>query len=334
MSLTIPKNYKSFLTLRQTQKAVKIIKDVFEIELSKLLNLERVSAPLFVYKDSGLNDDLSGIEKPVSFEFGGKQVEIVHSLAKWKRYALKKYNFEPHRGIYADMNAIRANEEPDNFHSIYVDQWDWEVVINREDRTVEFLKETVSKIVCAIHDTWEILNKTYAKAQTSFTHENKVFFITAQELEDMYHDLTPKQREHAITKVHPIVFIMQIGDVLKSGKPHDGRAPDYDDWALNGDLLYYFEPLDTSLEIMSMGIRVDEKSMAEQLKKAGAENRKDLPFHKELLAGEMPLTVGGGIGQSRLCMLLLQKAHIGEVQVSLWPDEMRELCEQNNMKLL
>ena len=334
MSLTIPKDYKSFLTLRQTQKAVKIIKDVFEIELSKLLNLERVSAPLFVYKDSGLNDDLSGIEKPVSFEFGGKQVEIVHSLAKWKRYALKKYNFEPHRGIYADMNAIRANEEPDNFHSIYVDQWDWEVVINREDRTVEFLKETVSKIVCAIHDTWEILNKTYSKAQTSFTHENKVFFITSQELEDKYPDLTPKQREHAITKEHPIVFIRQIGDKLKSGEPHDGRAPDYDDWALNGDLLYYFEPLDTSLEIMSMGIRVDEKSMAEQLKKANAEARKELPFHKELLAGDMPLTVGGGIGQSRLCMLLLQKAHIGEVQVSLWPDEMRELCEQNNMKLL
>ncbi len=289
---------------------------------------------MFVYKDSGLNDDLNGTERAVSFDFGGKEVEIVHSLAKWKRYALKKYGFEPHRGIYADMNAIRADEEPDNFHSIYVDQWDWEVVINREDRSVEFLKETVGKVVCAIHDTWEILNKTYAKAQTMFTHKNDVYFITAQELEDKYPMLTPKQREQEITKEHPIVFIMQIGDKLSSGEPHDGRAPDYDDWKLNGDLIYRFEPLDTSIEIMSMGIRVDERSMLEQLKKAGAEDRKDLPFHRELLAGEMPLTVGGGIGQSRLCMLLLQKAHIGEVQVSLWPDEMREQCEKNNMKLL
>ncbi|MBQ1862652.1 MAG: aspartate--ammonia ligase [Clostridia bacterium] len=334
MGLIIPKDYNPFLSLRQTQKAVKIIKDVFEIELSKLLNLERVSAPLFVYKDSGLNDDLNGTETPVSFDFDGRRAEIVHSLAKWKRYALKKYGFEPHRGIYADMNAIRADEEVDNFHSIYVDQWDWEVVINREDRNIAFLKETVRKIVCAIHDTWEILNKTYSKAQTSFTHDNDVFFISSQELEDMFPSLTPKERENEITKAHPIVFIMQIGDKLKSGKPHDGRAPDYDDWQLNGDLIYRFEPLDTSIEIMSMGIRVDEKSMAQQLKKAGAEERRNLPFHRELLAGNMPLTVGGGIGQSRLCMLLLQKAHIGEVQVSLWPDEMREICENNNMKLL
>ena len=334
MQLKIPDNYKPTMTLRQTQKAVKIIKDVFEIELSKKLNLERVSAPLFVYRESGLNDDLSGIEKPVSFRVGGKDAEIVHSLAKWKRYALKKYEFEPHRGIYTDMNAIRADEEPDNFHSIYVDQWDWEIVINREDRNIDYLKETVNKIVESIHDTWEILNKTYAKAQTLFTHENDVFFITSQELEDMFPNISPKQREEEITKLHPIVFIMQIGDKLKSGKPHDGRAPDYDDWTLNGDLIYWFEPLKTSLEIMSMGIRVDEKSMAEQLKKSGKENRAELPFHKALLNGEMPLTVGGGIGQSRLCMLLLQKAHIGEVQVSLWPDEMREECEKHNIYFL
>lgn len=334
MSIIVPEGYKSFLSVRQTQKAVKIIKDVFEIELSKLLNLERVSAPLFVYKESGLNDDLNGVEKAVSFNFDGKTTEIVHSLAKWKRNALKNYGFQPYSGLYTDMNAIRADETIDNFHSIYVDQWDWETVIGKEDRNLDFLKQTVKKIVSAIHDTWEILNKTYAKAQTLFTHDTDVYFITSQELEDMFPDLDPKQRESEITKLHPIVFIMQIGDKLKSGNKHDGRAPDYDDWQLNGDLIYRFEPLDTALEISSMGIRVDEKALEEQLKKTNAEDRKNLPFHKSLLNGELPLTMGGGIGQSRLCMLLLQKAHIGEVQVSLWDDETVRICKEKNINLL
>ena len=334
MSFIVPKEYKSFLTVRQTQKAVKIIKDVFEIELSKMLNLERVSAPLFVFKDTGLNDDLNGVETPVSFQFDGKKAEIVHSLAKWKRNALHNYNFEPYRGLYTDMNAIRADEIPDNFHSIYVDQWDWEVVINESDRNIEFLKETVKKIVTAIRDTWEILNKTYAKAQNLFTHDNDVFFITTQELEDMFPNLSPKEREEAITKEHPIVFIMQIGDLLKSGVKHDGRAPDYDDWQLNGDLIYRFDPLDTAIEISSMGIRVDKKALEEQLKKANAEDRRNLPFHKALLNGELPFTIGGGIGQSRLCMLLLQKAHIGEVQVSLWDKETLSECKKYGIELL
>lgn len=334
MSLVIPEGYRPSLTVRQTLKAVKIIKDIFEIQISKALNLERISAPLFVTRDSGLNDNLNGVEVPVSFEFDGKTVEIVHSLAKWKRFALKDYGFEPHRGLYADMNAIRACEEPDNFHSIYVDQWDWEVVIDREDRNLEYLKNTVRRIAAAISDTQQLLCKTYAKAQTMFLPDTDVFFITAQELEDMYPGLDPKDRENAIVREHSPVFIMQIGDKLRSGKPHDGRAPDYDDWALNGDLLYYFAPLDCALEISSMGIRVDEKSLDEQLRKANADERRNLPFHKALLAGELPLTIGGGIGQSRICMLMLQKAHIGEVQVSLWPEKMKQKCLANNINIL
>ncbi len=334
MSLQIPKHYEPTLTVRQTLKAVKIIKDVFEVELSKELNLDRVSAPLFVKSSSGLNDNLNGVERPVSFLFDGETVEIVHSLAKWKRLALKEYGFEPYRGLYTDMNAIRADEDPDNFHSLYVDQWDWELVINREDRNIEFLKKTVRKIAEAISNTRTLLSKTYPKTQIESLIDKHVFFITTQELENMYPNLTPKERENAIVKQHSTVFLMQVGDVLSSGERHDGRAPDYDDWTLNGDLLYYFEPLDCALEIMSMGIRVDEKALEEQLKKANAEDRKSLPFHKKLLAGELPLTMGGGIGQSRLCMLLLQKAHIGEVQVSLWPDDMRKICEEHKMHIL
>ena len=334
MSLQIPKNYEPTLTVKQTLKAVKIIKDVFEIELSKELNLDRVSAPLFVTSSSGLNDNLNGVERTVSFEFNGETVEIVHSLAKWKRLALKDYGYESHRGIYTDMNAIRADEIPDNFHSLYVDQWDWELVIDREDRTVDFLKKTVRKIAEAISNTRTLLSKTYPKSQVEALIDKHVFFITTQELENLYPNLTPKERENAIVKEHSTVFLMQVGDVLTSGERHDGRAPDYDDWTLNGDLLYYFEPLDCALEIMSMGIRVDEEALESQLKKANAEDRKNLPFHKKLLAGELPLTMGGGIGQSRLCMLLLQKAHIGEVQVSLWPDEMRKICEEHKMHIL
>lgn len=334
MSFQIPKHYEPKLNVRQTLKAVKIIKDVFEIELSKELNLDRVSAPLFVKKSSGLNDDLNGVERPVSFEFEGETVEIVHSLAKWKRLALKEYGYESHRGLYTDMNAIRADEELDNFHSLYVDQWDWEVVIDKEDRNSDFLKSTVRKIAEAISNTRTLLSKTYPKSQVEAVIDKHVFFITTQELENMYPNLTPKERENAIVKQHPTVFLMQVGDILSSGERHDGRAPDYDDWELNGDLLYYFEPLDCAIEIMSMGIRVDGESLESQLKKANADCRKNLPFHKKLLAGELPLTMGGGIGQSRLCMLLLQKAHIGEVQVSLWPEEMKKICEKNNIHIL
>ncbi len=335
MALLIPKGYQPSLTVRQTLKAVKIIKDIFEIELAKALNLERVSAPLFVTRDSGLNDDLNGVEVPVRFEFEGKTAEIVHSLAKWKRLALKEYGFEPHRGLYTDMNAIRACEEPDNFHSIYVDQWDWEVVIDRQDRNLEYLKQTVRNIASAISDTQQLLTKTYAKAQTMFLPDSEVLFISSSELEARYPDLSAKERENAIVREHSPVFITQIGDVLPlSGKPHDGRAPDYDDWSLNGDLLYYFAPLDCAIEVSSMGIRVDEKSLDEQLKKAHAESRRDLPFHKALLSGQLPLTIGGGIGQSRICMLMLQKAHIGEVQVSLWPEDMKKECLANNINIL
>lgn len=334
MDLQIPEHYEPTLTARQTLKAVKIIKDVFEIELARALNLERVSAPLFVKKSSGLNDNLNGVERPVSFRFDGETAEIVHSLAKWKRYALKKYGFEPHKGLYTDMNAIRADEMPDNFHSIYVDQWDWEVVIECGDRNLDFLKQTVRKIAKAVANTQELLCKTYPKAQTSCPVCGDVFFITTQELENMYPNLAPKDRENEIVKQHQTVFVMQVGDLLESGIKHDGRAPDYDDWKLNGDLIYNFEPLGCAIELMSMGIRVDEKSLAEQLKKAGAEDRKSFPFHKALLAGELPLTMGGGIGQSRLCMLLLQKAHIGEVQVSLWPDEMLKKCGKSNINIL
>lgn len=335
MALVIPKNYDPHLTVRETQEAIKYIRDTFQKEFGKEMNLERISAPLFVEKSSGLNDNLNGVERPVQFDMAalkGETIEVVHSLAKWKRMALHDYKFRPGQGLYTNMNAIRRDEELDNLHSCYVDQWDWEKVITREERTVEKLEETVQTIFKIIkhmqHEVWY----RYPNAVKHLPKE--IVFITSQELEDRYPDKTPKERENLITKEHGCVFLMQIGDKLKSGLPHDGRAPDYDDWKLNGDILFWHDTLGCALEISSMGIRVDEKSLMEQLKKAGCEDRIELPYHKMLLAGELPLTIGGGIGQSRLCMLLLDRAHVGEVQASIWPKEMREACRQNDIFLL
>ena len=330
----LPEGYKPKLSLYDTQTAIGLLKRFFEDSLSASLNLKRVSAPLFVEEGTGLNDNLNGVERPVSFDIleTGTEAQVVHSLAKWKRMALHRYSFQPGEGLYTDMNAIRRDEEMDNIHSIYVDQWDWEKVITREDRCLEYLKETVRKIVGDICDTLEKIKQLYP--QIDLTLQREVSFVTTQELEDLYPGKTPKEREDAYLKAHKTAFIMQIGDVLKSGERHDGRAPDYDDWQLNGDILFWNELLGRSFEISSMGIRVDERSMDEQLTKAGCDDRRELPFHKALLAGELPLTIGGGIGQSRLCMLLLEKAHIGEVQVSVWDQETRDICEKAGMKLL
>jgi len=310
------------MNLRDTEKAIKLIKDNFELKLAAALNLERISAPLFVRADSGLNDDLNGVERPVGFDikFDGAQAVIVHSLAKWKRMALKHYGFNQGEGLYTDMNAIRRDEVPDNIHSIYVDQWDWEKVINRNERTLVYLQQTVRKIVTAICSTLEDVKKAFPSVMTNLNSD--VFFITSQRLEVLYPDLTPKQREREITRVHKTVFIMQIGNILRSGMRHDGRAPDYDDWDLNGDLLFWNDVLQDSFELSSMGIRVDANSLQSQLKKSRNVDRLKYRYHKMIVADELPLTIGGGIGQSRLCMLLLQKRHIGEVQVSLWPDKM------------
>lgn len=334
MNFIVPAGYTPDIDLKETQIAIKVVKDFFQKELTKQLNLTRVSAPLFVTPESGLNDNLNGVERPVAFDIkeGGRKAEIVHSLAKWKRYALKQYGFQPGEGLYTDMNAIRRDEDTDNIHSIYVDQWDWERVINREERNVEFLKETVRKIVAALRLTEEKLIAAYP-AYTPKVAED-VTFITSQELEDRYPGFTPKQREDAICKECGTVFLMQIGGKLKGGKPHDGRAPDYDDWKLNGDLLVWYPILGHAFELSSMGIRVDEKAMEEQLRLAGCESRRELPFHKQLLAGELPLTMGGGIGQSRLCMYLLEKAHIGEVQAAVWPENMIRRCDENGIHLL
>ncbi len=335
MALVIPRHYDPHLTVRETQEAIKYIRDTFQKEFGKEMNLERISAPLFVEKSSGLNDDLNGVERPVQFDMAAipeETVEVVHSLAKWKRMALYEYKFKPGEGLYTNMNAIRRDEELDNLHSCYVDQWDWEKVITREERTVEKLEETVRTIFKIIkhmqHEVWY----RYPNAVKHLPGD--ITFLTSQELEDRYPDKTPKERENLITKEYGCVFLMQIGDKLKSGIPHDGRAPDYDDWQLNGDILFWHDTLECALEISSMGIRVDEKSLNEQLKKAGCEERRELPYHKMLLAGELPLTIGGGIGQSRLCMLLLDRAHVGEVQASIWPGEMREVCRQNDIFLL
>lgn len=330
----MPEGYKEKLTPYETQTAIGIIKRTFEDKLSKVLNLKRVSAPLFVEPQSGLNDDLNGVERPVEFDILETKgtAQIVHSLAKWKRIALHKYGFSVGEGLYTDMNAIRRDEEMDNLHSIYVDQWDWEKVINEEQRNMEFLKETVKNIVTAIYETSVYIKSIFPKLNVDL--EKELSFVTAQELEDMYPDLTPKERENVYTKKHKTVFIAQIGDNLKSGNKHDGRAPDYDDWRLNGDILYWNDVLECALEISSMGIRVDPKTLEEQLIKADCEERKDLHFHRMLLDGELPLTIGGGIGQSRLCMLLLEKAHIGEVQVSIWDDETIKVCEAGGIKLL
>ena len=332
--ITIPEGYQSLLGLYDTQKAIGLIKTIFQEKLCMALHLKRVTAPLFVMQGSGLNDDLNGVERPVSFDVPSlnEQAEVVHSLAKWKRYALYKYGFRPGQGIVTDMNAVRRDEELDNLHSIYVDQWDWEKVISAEDRNVAYLKRTVRDIVSAVSGTSSALNVAFPSLHTKLPSE--VFFITTQELEDLYPDLTPKQREDEICKKKGVVFLMQIGKILKSGIKHDGRAPDYDDWELNGDILYWNEVLGHAFEISSMGIRVDPKSLDSQLTIAGCDDRRALPFHKMLLNGELPLTMGGGIGQSRLCMLLIGTAHIGEVQVSLWDEATRKTCEDAGVMLL
>ena len=330
----LPERYQPALGLYETQKAIGLIKNIFQVKLCAALHLKRVTAPLFVDPATGLNDDLNGVERPVSFDIPavGKEAQVVHSLAKWKRLALHDYNFFVGNGLVTDMNAIRRDEELDNLHSIYVDQWDWEKVIDESTRNEAYLKETVGRIVSAICGTLDELKWQFSNLDTELCRD--VFFITAQELEDQFPQLSPKERETAIVKEHKTVFIQQIGGALKSGKPHDGRAPDYDDWALNGDLLFWHEPLQCALEISSMGIRVDPESLDRQLTLAGCDTRRELPFHKMLLGGELPLTIGGGIGQSRLCMLLLGKAHIGEVQASLWDEETKRVCRDAGIVLL
>ena len=330
----VPNGYQSVLGLYDTQTAIGLLKRTFEERLCLALNLKRVSAPLFVDPDTGLNDDLSGVERAVRFDLKetGKDAVIVHSLAKWKRMALAAYGFSAGEGLYTDMNAIRRDEEMDNLHSVYTDQWDWEKIITRETRNLDYLKKVVQGIVGAICDTLDFLKCRYPQISVDLTRT--VSFITAQELEDLYPNLTSKERENAYLKEHKTAFIMQIGDTLKSGKPHDNRAPDYDDWSLNGDILFWNEVLGSAIEISSMGIRVDEKALDEQLKKAGANDRRNLPFHKALLDGKLPLTIGGGIGQSRLSMLLLGKAHIGEVQVSLWDEQTKRVCKEHGIVLL
>lgn len=333
-NLIIPKKYMPVLNLYETQNAIGKIKRIFEDNLSNALNLTRVSAPLFVPSNTGINDDLNGIERPVEFEIRqtNSTAQVVHSLAKWKRMALHKYGFPVGEGLYTDMNAIRRDEEMDNLHSVYVDQWDWEKVINRSTRNLATLKNTVIKIVGVICDTLDEIKKLYPKLSLKLSRD--VSFITTQELEYMYPLLSPKERENEYLKKHKTAFIMQIGDVLESGIRHDGRAPDYDDWSLNGDIVFWNDVLECAFEVSSMGIRVDKTSLDEQLTKTGCNNRRSLPFHKMLLNGELPLTMGGGIGQSRICMLLLQKAHIGEVQVSVWDDETLSGCRRAGIELL
>ena len=333
MSVYIPEGYSSHLSLRDTELAIKKVKDFFERDLAIELNLTRVSAPLFVSNESGINDNLNGTERPVGFDiFSGEKFEIVHSLAKWKRYALKMYGFEENEGLYTDMNAIRRDEETDNIHSIFVDQWDWEKIISKEDRTVETLKKTVKLIYSALRHTEYYITKEYNFIGNLLPET--IHFTSSVELEEMYPDKTRKEREYLAAKEHGAIFLMEIGGALKDGKPHDGRAPDYDDWSLNGDIIVYYPVLDIALELSSMGIRVDEEALEKQLKIAGCEDRKKYPFHKALLNGELPYTIGGGIGQSRLCMLLLGKAHIGEVQSSVWPEEMIAECKANGIELL
>ena len=336
MSKTVvPQDYRSLLGLYDTQKAIGLIKTVFQEKLSLALHLNRVTAPLFVPQGSGLNDDLNGVERPVQFDVPclNDHAEVVHSLAKWKRYALYKYGYRPGQGLVTDMNAIRRDEELDNLHSIYVDQWDWERVITKEDRTLEFLQETVRDIVDAVCATSDELRWKFPALKVIRLNRDVTFF-TSQELEDLYPNKTPKERENIIARAHGTVCIMQIGGKLKSGEKHDGRAPDYDDWTLNCDILFWHKTLECALELSSMGIRVDADAMRRQLAEAGCPERAELPFHKLLLDGTLPLTMGGGIGQSRLCMLLLGKAHIGEVQVSLWDDATTEICRENQIELL
>lgn len=333
--LTIPKGYSSPLTIRETEVAIKEVKDYFERALAKALHLTRVSAPLFVRPESGLNDNLNGVERPVSFGIREQEdatAEIVHSLAKWKRYALKHYNFHSGEGLYTDMSAIRRDEDTDNIHSLYVDQWDWEKIISKEERNMETLEYTVRKVFSALKETEEYISRRYNYIEPLLPDD--IFFITSQELENMYPELTAKEREYRIAKAKKAVFISQIGKELASGEKHDGRAPDYDDWELNGDIIVYYPVLDMGLELSSMGIRVDEESLARQLKLAGCEERAGLPFQKALLNKELPYTVGGGIGQSRICMYYLRKAHIGEVQSSIWPEDVLNCALENGIQLL
>ena len=332
--IVIPETYRPALGGYDLQCAIGYIKHGFQAELERSLRLKRVSAPLFVSADSGLNDDLSGTERPVAFDIPaiGKEGQIVHSLAKWKRLALKKYGFQMHEGLYADMNAVRRDEALDNLHSVYVDQWDWEKIISREDRCTDFLYATVRAIVNAVCNVSEALKREFPQIAVSLSRE--VAFVSSQELEDRWPGLTPEERETAFVKEHPTAFITQIGGALRSGKPHGCRAPDYDDWQLNGDLFFWHETLGCALEVSSMGIRVDSASLDRQLSIAGCDYRRAFPFHKMLLEGELPLTIGGGIGQSRLCMLMIGCAHIGEVQASLWDENTRAVCREKHIPLL
>ena len=331
----IPKDYHSELNLHDTQIAIKTVKDFFQNLLSQRLNLSRVSAPLFVDPDSGLNDNLNGVERPVTFDIkeqNGREAEVVQSLAKWKRYALKKYGFSYGEGLYTDMNAIRRDEITDNIHSIFVDQWDWEKIIKKDERTIATLMDTVKIVYKCLRKTEKYMAIQYDYIEEILPHD--IFFVTTQELADMFPDNTPKEREYYIAKAKGAVCIMQIGDVLENGERHDGRAPDYDDWSLNADIVVYYPVLDIALELSSMGIRVDEISLKEQLDKAGCPERAELPFQKAILEKKLPYTMGGGIGQSRICMFFLRKAHIGEVQSSLWPEDMIAQCEENGIQLL
>lgn len=336
MKTVIPEGYKSILSIYDTQKAISLLKRLFEDRLGALLNLYRVSAPLFVEESSGLNDNLNGVERPVGFDIlrSDKHAEVVQSLAKWKRLALKRYGFYPGKGLYTDMNAIRRDEdELDNLHSVYVDQWDWEKVILPENRNLDYLKSTVMDIVEAICDTQDTMQAIYPQLQSLGKLDRRVSFVTSQQLEDAYPELTPKQRENAYLREHKTAFIIGIGGALRSGQKHDGRAPDYDDWNLNGDIMFWDDVLGCAMEVSSMGIRVDPTSLDRQLSIAGCDERRELPYHKMLLAGELPLTIGGGIGQSRLCMFYLRCAHIGEVQVSIWPERMIAECAAHGIYL-
>jgi aspartate--ammonia ligase len=335
MKLNIPEGYKASIDIKETEIGIKYCKDFFERELAKQLNLTRVSAPLFVKPETGLNDNLNGVERPVSFglkEQNDAQVEIVHSLAKWKRLALKRYGFQKGEGLYTDMSAIRRDEDTDNIHSIYVDQWDWEKIIDKSERNLDTLKDIVRKVYAALKNTEKYMAEKYDYIKEILPED--IFFVSSQELEDRYPSLTPKERENAVAKEYGAVFIMQIGGILASGERHDGRAPDYDDWSLNGDIIVYYPVLDMALELSSMGIRVDEDSLVKQLQISGCMERAELPFQKALINKELPYTIGGGIGQSRICMFYLRKAHIGEVQSSIWPQEVLDEAEKRGLPLL
>ncbi len=334
-NISLPKNYHSELNLYETQIAIKTVKDFFQTLLAERLHLLRVSAPLVVDPKSGMNDNLNGVERPVSFDIkcqNEREAEIVQSLAKWKRYALKKYGFSVGEGLYTDMSAIRRDEDVDNIHSIYVDQWDWEKIISKEERNLDTLKDTVRTVYKVLRKTEKYMSIHYDYIEEILPHD--IFFITTSELEEMFPDYTPKEREYYIAKAKGAVCIMQIGGALENGRPHDGRAPDYDDWALNADIVVYYPVLDIALELSSMGIRVDKASLLRQLEEAGCPERAELPFHQAVLHEEVPYTIGGGIGQSRICMFFLRKAHIGEVQCSLWPTEFMEEAERKGLQLL